>query len=292
MDNRSISKIRQLNPLVHTIANQVVQNDVANALLAIGASPIMAMAEEEVAEVSSMADALVLNLGTPTPEKINSMLRAGKAANQAGTLVVLDPVGVGATQFRKEAAARLLQSVNIAVIRGNASEVAHLAGEKWASKGVDAQNKEQSAESVALACARKWQCIVAVSGKEDIITDGRQSRVVEAGTSMLSRITGSGCMLSAVIGAFLAAGKQADAHQYATGFQLKEGLLKIKDKHLTESWIMEAVTQAHLAFGRAGEQAAANSPGPGTFRTHLMDQLAVLTDEDTISKSREERTNR
>lgn len=277
-----IRTVRRSNPLVHTIANQVVQNDVANALLAIGASPIMAMAEEEVSEVSSVAGALVLNLGTPTPQKINSMLLAGKAANQAGCPVVFDPVGVGATTFRREAADRLLQAVDVAVIRGNAAEIAHLAGESWKGKGVDAQDKDRSALSVALSCAEKRQCIVAVSGKTDIITDGKQHVTLEEGTPMLSQITGSGCMLSALIGAFLAAGKPADKDETAVDHQPKALSVEAgsEKKCDTEPWVMDTVIQAHLAFGIAGERAAMISPGPGTFRAKLMDQLAVLTDED------------
>lgn len=262
--NQPIQRIRETNPLVHNITNQVVANDVANTLLAIGASPIMALAVEEVEEVVSLSDAVVLNLGTLTAQTAESMLLAGKQANQLGIPVILDPVGVGATVFRQTVAEKLFDAVDFSVIRGNAAEIAALMGEHWQSKGVDAKESGQSPVEIAEKCAIEKGCIVAVSGKEDTVTDGETTYTIKNGEGLLGRITGSGCMLSGIIGAFLA--------------------------YKSPSHTLDSVVGAHAAFGIAAEKAVKSGvSGPGTFRAKLIDALADLTDKDLTENQKIER---
>lgn len=265
--DQCIHKIREANPLVHNITNQVVANDAANALLAIGASPIMAHAVEEVEEVVALADALVLNLGTPTKQTIKSMVAAGVKANSLKIPVVFDPVGVSATKFRQSAADTLFKAVKFSVIRGNAAEIASLIGIDWKSKGVDAKESNRIPIELAEKCAREKKCIVAISGEVDTVTDGKTTYRIKNGDALLGRITGSGCMLSAVTGAFVAGQQSSESDD-----------------------TLNNVIWAHTAFGIAAENAVeAGVAGPGTFRAAFIDALANLTDEDVKKKIRIER---
>ncbi|GAA0473550.1 hydroxyethylthiazole kinase [Alkalibacterium sp. m-11] len=262
--DHAILHIKDQNPLVHTITNQVVANDVANVLLAIGASPIMAIAKEEVEEVTGMAEALVINMGTLTSDSLESMILAGRQANAQGKPVILDPVGVGATTFRKQSAQKLFENVDMTVIRGNASEIASLVGVSWQSKGVDSKDEATSPVDVAVSLAKKRHCIVAVSGKTDIVTDGTRVFAVSNGDQLMAKITGSGCMMSGIIGAFLGV--------------------------VDESDMLSRVVLAHAAFGIAGERAAdSNINRPGSFRAALIDVLHSLTDDDLTKHTRIER---
>ncbi|OBX09374.1 hydroxyethylthiazole kinase [Gallibacterium salpingitidis] len=254
MQFNMIEKIRQTNPLIHNITNIVVANYVANGLLALGASPIMADAEQEVAELATFTSALILNIGTLDAVKVKSMLLAGKAANQQGVPVILDPVGVGATSYRKQAVAELLQQVKFTAIRGNAGEIAQLAGVAWSAKGVDAGEGGADIAQIAQQAAQRYQCVVAVSGEIDYISDGKQLAKIANGTPMFPKITGSGCLLGAVIGAFLALDQQNP---------------------------IIAVTQACTAYAVAGEIAAQHLQATqyGQFYTGLLDSLAALTDQ-------------
>ncbi len=264
--NHPIQNIRKTNPLVHNITNLVVANDVANTLLAIGASPIMALAVEEVEEVVTLADAVVLNLGTPTLQRIDSLLAAGKKANDLNVPVIFDPVGVGATHFRQTAAQQLLESVDFSVIRGNTAEIASLIGVHRLAKGVDAAGSDDLPVDIAAQCAREHSCIVAVSGMIDIVSDGHATYSIHNGDSLLGRITGSGCMLSGIIGAFLSNMASTD-------------------------WLT-ATVKAHCAFGIAAEKAVASGvSGPGTFRAGLIDALADLTDDELTHNHRMEKIN-
>ena len=241
--------VRDRKPLVHNITNFVVMNETANALLAIGALPIMAHAPEEVEEMVSAANALVLNIGTLSREWIDAMVMAGKRANEIGVPVVLDPVGAGATAFRTQSCRRILEEVKVSVVRGNAAEVAVLAGFKAEIRGVESIGKGEGAESSAYALARSLGCTVAVTGATDVVSDGRRIAFVSNGSPMLSRVTGTGCMASATIAAF--AGAQGDAFRAATG--------------------------ALAAFGLAGEIAAEEAGDrPGSFHVALYDALAAI----------------
>ncbi|WP_086349368.1 hydroxyethylthiazole kinase [Candidatus Enterococcus clewellii] len=246
-----IEEIRKQNPLIHNITNIVVANDSANGLLAIGASPFMSSAPEEMEEVAALASATVLNTGTLSAEQLEAMRLVGKRANELGKPVVIDPVGVGATTFRKREIGRLLTEINPTLIRGNAGEIAALADIEWQSKGVDAGKGSADLVMAAEITAKKYQTIVSVSGETDIVTDGTTTYFVDNGTPFFTAMTGAGCLLSCVCGAFLA----ADA---------------------TKS--LEAVVVANCSYAIAGEVAAADLNGlsVGSFRTNLLDILSQI----------------
>src|SRR5256885_6106035 len=197
-------RIRQQRPLVHHITNMVVMNDTANITLAIGASPVMAHALEEVEEMVQLARVLLLNIGTLTPEQIEAMLRAGKRANELGIPIVLDPVGAGATNLRTQSALRLLRELRISVIRGNASEVGTLVGVAAETRGVDSFSLSEDREVVASRAAREFGCTVAITGARDVIVEGERLARVDNGHPLLANITGSGCMATTLVAAFLA----------------------------------------------------------------------------------------
>ena len=248
-----LTTIHERKPLIHHITNQVVMNDTANITLGIGALPVMAHAIEEVEEMVSIAGALVLNIGTLTPAQIEAMLLAGKRANERGIPIVLDPVGAGATSLRTESALRLLSELRIAVVRGNASEVGALIGVAGETRGVESISVTSDPEVLARRAAHELNCTVAITGVRDIITDGTRLARVDNGHPLLATITGSGCMATSLVGAFLAI--EHDAYL--------------------------ATTAALVAIGIAGEVAAPQADGPGTFRAHLLDAVAAL-DAETI----------
>ncbi|GCE15999.1 hydroxyethylthiazole kinase [Tengunoibacter tsumagoiensis] len=243
-----VTSIRAHKPLVHHITNLVVMNDTANITLGIGALPVMAHAAEEVEEMVSLAGALVLNIGTLTPTQIESMLLAGKRANARGIPIVLDPVGAGATRLRTESALRLLKELQIAVVRGNAAEIGALVGVAGETRGVESISLNADRTLVASQAAQTFSCTIAITGATDVITDGQRVLVVENGHPLLASITGSGCMSTSLVGAFLA----------------------------VESDGLRAATAALVAMGVSGEVAALKAGGPGTFRSHLLDAVANL----------------
>ena len=198
-----LEQMRQRCPLVHCITNYVTAGDTANMLLAAGASPIMADDPAETAEVSAAADALVLNMGTLSESRLSAMLRAGASANEKGIPVVLDPVGVGLTKFRRSAAEKLLSAVNISVIRGNIAEISALAGNETVHPhGVDCFDAENAA--AAEQAARKLGTVCAVTGKKDVISDGCRTVILHNGSAKLKKVTGAGCMTTALCAAFCA----------------------------------------------------------------------------------------
>lgn len=205
---------RAKKPMVHCMVNLVTANDCANLVLASGASPIMAEDADEAAEITGGCDGLVLNLGTPSSRKIRALLEAGKAANALAHPVVFDPVGVGSSQMRIQAARNILDSVKLAVIRGNASEIRTLVTGAMAHRGVDV-DEEMARNGAALAArlARDTGAVVVLSGDEDIVTDGVTACRVRNGHRMMRSVTGTGCMLSCLVGAFCAAnpGKPLEA---------------------------------------------------------------------------------
>lgn len=258
IDYTHVQKIKESSPLIHNMTNQVVANDVANGLIALGASPIMAYAEEEVADVASTAKALVLNIGTVTPDVAKSMLVAGQAANQHNIPVLLDPVGVGATRFRKQVVKELFSSISFTAIRGNVAEIATLAGVEWKTKGVDAEEGKGSKAEIAKALANEKECVVAISGKEDVLSDGEQTYIISNGHAMMGKITGSGCLLSGLAGAFLAT--KVDS-------------------------VLAGLVNAHVYYGIAGEKAAGrvDVKGTGSFRAALIDEISQVS-KDEIEK--------
>jgi hydroxyethylthiazole kinase len=253
--------LRERKPLIHQITNYVVMNETANATLALGALPVMAHAHEEVEEMASVAGALVLNIGTLSEYWIESMLLAAKAANRAGVPVVLDPVGAGATTFRTETARRILGETEIAVVRGNAAEVATLAGRQAEIRGVESIGATDSGAELAQAAARELGCVAAVTGPVDHVSDGEQVLAVSNGHELLGTVSGTGCMATAVTGCLLAAASERP---------------------------LEAAAEALVAFGVAGEDAAVDAKGPGTFHAGLYDALYNLDSESLDGRARVE----
>ena len=200
-----IQQTRHKRPLVHCITNYVSANDCANLLLGCGASAIMADDPEEVAEVTAMCDGLVLNMGTPNPRKLEALLIAGMEANRLGYPVVLDPVGVGSSAMRQEAARKLLEQVRFAAIRGNATEIVTLVRGTAAHRGVDADEQNDATEANARQLARKTGAMVIVTGDTDLVTDGTTLYRVHNGHPMMRTVTGAGCQLSALVGAYITA---------------------------------------------------------------------------------------
>jgi hydroxyethylthiazole kinase len=239
--------VRERKPLVHQITNYVVMNETANATLALGALPVMAHAREEVAEMVRLAGSLVLNIGTLSPYWVEAMLIAGKAANEQGVPVVLDPVGAGATTYRTETAKRVLDEVDVAVLRGNAGEVATLVGVEAEVRGVESIAAADDAATIARAAASTLGVVVSVTGPVDHVSDGSRVAAIANGDPLLGRVTGTGCMSSAITGCFLAVAEP-----------------------------FEAAVAALVAFGVAGEDAARDAKGPGSFHVALYDALAAL----------------
>ena len=250
----NLRRVREKKPLVHNITNFVVMNYTANALLACGASPVMAHAAEEVEEMVSLAGALVLNIGTLSPPWIEAMLKAGKRANSLHVAVILDPVGAGATRLRTDAARRLIEGVAIRVIRGNASEILSLTGGKSGSgtKGVDSIHTVDQAAETAMALAKELKTTLAITGAIDLITDGERNWRVMNGHERMGSVTGTGCTATVIIGAFLAVDPNP----------------------------LEAATTGLSYFGLAGEKAAAKAMSPGSFQIALLDALYEMTEEE------------
>ena len=242
-----LDRIRKNAPLVHNITNYVVMNSSANILLALGASPVMAHCRTEVEEMVGMAGALVLNIGTLQEDWVESMLCAGRAANRKGIPVVLDPVGAGATSLRTAAAQKILDEVRISVLRGNASEVLALTSSDVRTKGVDSSLELSAAATDAFrTLAAERRCVVAVSGAEDFVTDGERILRVGNGRPLMTRVTGLGCGLSAVVGAF---GAVADGE------------------------IFMSTAAAFGFYGLCGELAFRQSQYPGSFFVAFVDAL-------------------
>jgi len=201
-----LDKVREKKPLVHHITNYVTVNDCANITLAVGASPVMADDICEAADITAIADSLVINIGTLNERTILSMIASGKAANAKGVPVVLDPVGAGASKFRNDTAKRIIDEIKLSVLRGNISEIKFMAGLGGETKGVDASESDMEnnddAGQIAKNLAKKLGCVVVISGAVDTISDGSEIAYVENGHAMLSGLTGTGCMCSSLIGAF------------------------------------------------------------------------------------------
>jgi len=255
---QDLIKIRETKPLIHHITNYVVMNDTANVTLHIGALPVMAHAHEEVEEMTSAAGALVLNIGTLTDYWIESMILAGRKANELGIPVVLDPVGAGATNLRTSSAMRILDEVRVTVIRGNQGEIGALSGISGYVKGVESMDVLKEPLQIAEVLSRRIKATVAITGKRDIITNSSKSLGVDNGDPFLRTITGTGCMATTMIAAFCAV--EEDPVIAAAG-----GL---------------------ACFGIAAEMAAEVARGPATFKTALFDSIYNLTPEDVERRAR------
>lgn len=258
-----LNRLKNKKPLIHNITNYVTVNDCANILLAIGASPIMADDLKESADITSIASALVINIGTLNERTIESMIASGKKANELNIPVVLDPVGAGASSFRNETTKRILEEIKISVLRGNMSEIKFIAGLECETKGVDASESDLKSDSdegvrVAKSLAKRFNCIVAITGVCDIVCDGEKSVTIANGTKMLSNVTGTGCMTTALVGGYLGA------------CETKEDLFI-------------AAISGIVSMGICGEIAEerAGNIGLGSFHMAIIDAVSNL-DEDIL----------
>lgn len=251
----ALLKISENRPLIHQITNYVTANLAANATLCTGALPVMAHAREEVAEMVSVASALVINIGTLDANSIESMMLAGKQANALGKPVILDPVGAGATALRTQTSERILSQIEASAVCGNAGEIATLAGLDAEVRGVESLAGD--ARAAAVEAARSLGVTVAVTGETDYVADGERILAVGNGHPLMGRMVGSGCASTAVVGCFAAVG----------------------------GGDVETVAAALAYFGRAGELAAEKADGPGTFEPRLLDALAALSDEASALES-------
>jgi hydroxyethylthiazole kinase len=244
--------IRNEKPLIHNITNYVVMNFTANSLLAMGASPVMAHAANEVEEMVALSKALVINIGTLSDPWIAAMLLAGKKANKLNLPIILDPVGSGATSLRTNTFKMLSRELKITIVRGNASEILSISSTKSTTKGVDAIHDVEHASNTARNMARELGCVVAITGPVDLITDGNSVIRCHNGTPLLGRVTGTGCASTATIAAFSA---------------------------VTDDPVLAA--SAGLAFfGLAGEVAAKHAQSPGSFMIALLDALNDISPDE------------
>jgi hydroxyethylthiazole kinase len=250
-----LDRVRQQKPVVHHLTNWVTIYDCAQVVKTLGASPVMAHAAEEVAEMTQIASALVLNIGTLTVDVVQAMHVAAKSANEKGIPVILDVCGAGATRFRDRTCLELLNEARIDVIKGNASEVARIGGESVQTRGVDSAVVAGDMVQVAQRLAAQRKATVVVTGPVDIVTDGRSTYRIANGHTMMAHVVGTGCMAASVIGAFAA----------------------------VERDLARAAACALAIFGIAAEVAAQNAPGPATFKERLIDCLYGL-DRATVDR--------
>lgn len=247
-----VQLVKQHSPLVHNITNYVVMNNTANALLAVGASPIMAHAKSEIHEMVNIAHSVVVNIGTLDEYWAESMLMAAEAAHSAKKPWILDPVGAGATTFRNTILNQLLQ-YQPTVIRGNASEIIALAqANTTVTKGVDSIAKSNEAINAAQSLADQYNTVVCISGGTDIIIDNHQTFLIHNGHPLMTKVTGLGCSATAIIGACIGITKNTT----------------------------EAVIAGMALIGIAGELAFAESNGPGSLQVNLLDKLYNITEEE------------
>ncbi|EDY45507.1 hydroxyethylthiazole kinase [Streptomyces sp. SPB074] len=252
----ALARVRGAEPLVQCLTNTVVTNFTANALLALGASPAMVDIPEEAGAFAPVAGAVLVNLGTPHAEQRAAMTEAARAARAAGTPWVLDPVAIGALPVRTPLARELL-ALGPAIVRGNASEILALAGAGAGGRGVDAAEKVDQAAEAARGLARTSGAVVAASGPVDLVTDGTRTVRIANGDALLTKVTGGGCALGAVMAAFAAVTEDA----------------------------LEAAVAAVTVYTVAAELAAGGAPGPGTFAVRFLDALAAVGDADLSARA-------
>ncbi|ADN49795.1 hydroxyethylthiazole kinase [Vulcanisaeta distributa] len=245
-----LQAIRRKRPLVHHLMNYVVMNDAANVTLAVGASPIMAHAREEVEELAAKADVLYINIGTLDDRWVESFILAGKAASRNNVPVLLDPVGAGATRFRTETVLRILDEVEVGVLKGNGGEMMALAGVAGMIKGVDSLG--EASPEIAERLAREYGVTAVITGPRDYVSDGKRVAIVSNGTPMLQYITGSGCMVGSVIASFMAVNRD----------------------------FLIASVEGLVTFEIAAEKAERKSSGPASLKVNLIDELYNMKPSD------------
>lgn len=248
---KDVAALREKAPLVHNITNLVVMNVTANALLALGASPIMAHEPAEFDDLLGIASALVLNIGTLDAPWIASMEKAATLARERHLPLVIDPVGAGASRLRTETALALIRAGEPAIVRANPSELLALAGASGATKGVDSSHRPEEAREAARGLAQAFGCVVVASGETDFVTDGSRDWHIGGGSALMPRITGMGCTSTALVAAFAAVAAP-----------------------------LEAAIAGMAVMKVAAEMAAAKAAGPGTLQAHFLDALYQLSAED------------
>ena len=249
-----LEKVRKENPIIHHLTNWVTIYDCANVVKVFGASPVMAHAPQEAGQMAGISSALVLNIGTLTEELVEAMKIAAVSANKKGIPVILDTCGAGATGLRDRSCLWLLHETKIDIIKGNASEIAAIAGEDVSTRGVDSGRVETNMKKLAKKLALQRRCTVVVTGKDDIICNGKKTFIVSNGHPLMSHIVGTGCMAASVIGTFAAVEKDL-AYAAAAGL---------------------------VCFEVAAECAAKKAKGPGTFKEFFYDCVYAL-DKKTIN---------
>jgi len=253
--------VREKSPLVHHITNYVTVNDCANICICSGGSPVMTDEVKDVQDMSRIANAVVLNMGTLNQRTVEAMLLAGNVAKKNGIPVVFDAVGAGATPYRNEVAARIIEKVKPEILKGNAGEISFLAGVAGGVKGVDSVSTADDIGGLVLGLARKYGCIVVATGKKDYVSDGKDVYVLMNGSDYQGTVSGTGCMLSSVIGAYIGAnGAKVCA-------------------------VMAAIT----AFNVAAEHAESVCKGPGSFKVSLFDCLYNLDSMEMAKEARIEK---
>ncbi len=250
----NLDKIRRESPLIHNITNYVVMNNTANALLAIGASPVMAHAKEEVEEMAGIARAVVLNIGTLEPAWVDAMIIAGKTAKKQNTPLIFDPVGAGATSYRNKVCRQIILDCQPDIIRGNASEIMALSNTSSRTKGVDSSDSSDTALKSAISLAKEINCVVVISGETDYITDGERTEKVIYGNPMMARVTGMGCTATAIVGAFAAVSGST----------------------------FEGAFHGMMTMGIAGERAVRKSHGNGSLQVNFLDELYRLNGQEIL----------
>lgn len=259
-----MTNVKEKNPLVHCITNYVTVNDCANIVLASGASPIMADDIGEVEDIVSISNALVLNIGTLNERTINSMLKAGKKANELNIPVIFDPVGAGASNLRTDTTRKIMNEIDLSLITGNISEIKTILEGSGTTKGVDASEEDEITEEnidivveMAKSLSKKTKTVISITGKIDIIAQGDKAYIVRNGHEIMPKITGTGCMLTSIIGGYIGANPDS---------------------------ILEATTIATALMGISGEKAfnkiKDNNEGTSSFRNYLIDNIYMLSEED------------
>ena len=248
----ALQKLRKKSPLVHNITNYVVMNNTANALLSVGASPVMAHAINEVEDMVGIASSLVINMGTLSEKWVDAMILAGKKADERAIPVVFDPVGVGATPYRTQVAQQIIEECKPNVIQGNASEIMALSNSNIKTKGVDSTVSSNAALDSAKLLAKSTNTVVVVSGETDYITNRELVVSINNGNTIMAKVTGMGCTATAIIGAFIGA----------------------------EEDLFIATVSAMAIMGIAGEMASKVSEGPGSMQMNFIDQLYKISKID------------
>lgn len=246
-----LDAVRTQAPLIHNITNYVVMNNTANALLAVGASPVMIHSIDEVAEMAAMASALVINIGTVEQSWLEAMIEAGKAAQSNHKPVVFDPVGAGATAYRIKVSSQIIKECKPAIIRGNGSEIMALCNANIKTKGVDSTASSDVALDSAKLLAKQSGSVVVISGETDYITDGEIVEYVKNGSPMMEKVTGLGCTATAIVAAFSAVNKD----------------------------MLSAAAHAMAVMGICGELAVQKSRGSGSLQVNFLDELYLLNEE-------------